>query len=189
MQHHFVERVITNLVEIPIKKLIREMRDFWYELCEERSSIGSEMQSLVKEGLKDFEHGSLQIVKEILSSEISSTQTIHHDQLVKAFFNAKVESEFFGQQYTHWLRKLDPEDARWVFLAAKHSIHLLETVKFIRDNNIELIEGDDKEISCLVELIDIEKLEEIFFEFSEICKIPDDLVAGIRDVLIFLKEN
>jgi hypothetical protein len=75
----------------------------------------------------------MQTIKEIAEhikrrGELSPAEQADVDRLVKGFFNAKVDSDFTASRYMEWLHELDPEDARWVFLGAKHDIKLLKTL-------------------------------------------------------------
>ncbi len=132
----------------------------------------------------------LKEIREALKRRLTPEEQADVDLLVEGFFNAKVDSDYTASRYAAWLHELDPEDARWIFLRAKHDIGLLKTWNVMEAAGVMVTESEEREISNYVGAIDVGRLETAFRETAEICGIPDELTkADLNDLLSIKREN
>jgi hypothetical protein len=171
------------------RKMIREARDHWYEICATRyafdpdclDDIGARIDALADR----LSQSSADILQEIgrLAERVKASlaptaeQQVDVDTLLKAFFVTEIEAEFAGAQYADWLCELDPGDARWVYLGAQHNIELLSALKMMRTVGVDVSVGEV--IASHVQKIDIGELRKVFLQFAEICEIPCEVVQKV----------
>ena len=179
------------------RKAIRESRDLWYDICANRYVSDATQLDEIKQELalvQSTNEKVLQAVKDAVrlrdrEDKLSPEEKAEIDQTVKVMFNARVENEYMGSKYMEWLRELDPEDARWIFLQAKHDVQLLKVLAVMKAAQVEVVQTDEQEVTRHVNEIDVDRLEEMFWKFVKICGIPDGLVAGFRDDFKSIREN
>ena len=182
------------------RKMVREARDHWYEICDTRyasdadrldeiqTDIKAFVASRLSHSTEDILHAIGQLRGEVQApAAVTREQQIDVDTLVKGFFITKIDAEYAGVVYADWLRELDPDDARWVYLSAQHNIDLLSALKMMRTVGVDVSEGD--EIAKHVDQIDVGKLRKVFAQFADICDIPREMVEKCLGDLDSLEED